>query len=181
MCVADGAGARRLERQSADIDDGLDEHCVANGSNAVLDESCRRQPGPPIGSRQQPLFHLACTAFTQPDNDDAPAAVRCWHDLYDHLDHQVDADTYTDRVGVPQGTNAVADDIGGDEFVTAVQARVDELLHEREPPLSVDAASQPNSRPVYTLIFFGPPPRNPARVPGTLVSCRRRSGSATSP
>jgi len=65
---------------------------------------------------------------------DAP--VRCWHDLH----HHVDENAYTDGVGVPWGADAVANDVDGHQFVTAVQARVDALLHERDRPLSVDEA-----------------------------------------
>ena len=64
------------------------------------------------------------------------AAVRCWHDLHNH----VDTNDYTDSVAVPWGTDAVVNDLGGHEFVTAVQTRVDELLHERDRPLSFDEA-----------------------------------------
>jgi hypothetical protein len=65
---------------------------------------------------------------------DAP--VRCWHDLH----HHVDENEYIDSVGVPWGTDAVADDGDGHQFVTAVEARADGLLHERDRPLSVDEA-----------------------------------------
>lgn len=41
---------------------------------------------------------------------------------------------------MPWGADAVVDDLGGHEFVTAVEARVDELLHERDRLLSFDEA-----------------------------------------
>jgi hypothetical protein len=85
-------------------------------------------------------YARAVIALVETDERDGgplyDAPVRCWHDLHRH----VDENGYTDSVGVPWGADAVADDMDGHQFVTAVEARVDELLHERDRPLSVDEA-----------------------------------------
>jgi hypothetical protein len=64
------------------------------------------------------------------------AMVRCWLDLHRYVDDS----GYIDGAGVPCGVDATADDVDGEQFVTAVQARTDELLHERDRTLSVDEA-----------------------------------------
>jgi hypothetical protein len=85
-------------------------------------------------------YARAVIALVEADERDGgplhDAPVRCWHDLHRH----VDENEYTDSVGVPWGAEAVADDVDGHKFVTAVEARADGLLHERDRPLNVDEA-----------------------------------------